>query len=71
MPQHNKSDMMRKMLNRPRGSSIHAMYLKTGWQSHSVHAFLSGLRKSGHSVTREGTGPTAVYRLSVSAKAEP
>ncbi len=69
MPQHNKSDMMRKMLNRPTGSSIHAMCVKTGWQSHSVHAFLSGLRKSGHSVTRDGAGTTAVYRLSVSPEA--
>ena len=63
MPTQTKSNTVRKMLARPKGTTIAAICDKTGWQRHSVHAFLSGLRKSGSTIERDGQGKGASYRL--------
>ena len=63
MPTHTKSNTVRKMLARPKGTTIAAICDKTGWQRHTVHAFLSGLRKNGAALEREGQGRAATYRL--------
>ncbi len=41
-----------KLLSRPRGATGEELTLATGWQPHSVRAFLSGLRKTGMTLTR-------------------
>lgn len=63
MPTQTKSNTVRKMLARSKGTTIAAICDKTGWQRHTVHAFLSGLRKSGGIIERNGWGANANYRL--------
>lgn len=48
------------LLQRRDGATIAQMCAKTGWQSHSVWAALTGLRKRGIEVTRtkDGSGTT-------------
>ena len=52
------------MLGRPEGAAIIDLMASTGWQPHSVRAALTGLRKQGHTLTKEA-GPTggSVYRI--------
>lgn len=61
------TDKVRAMLARPRGASLDAICKSTGWQAHSARAALSGMRKSGLSITREtsttGKGSGAIYRI--------
>jgi Protein of unknown function (DUF3489) len=42
-----KSALVQKLLSRTRGATLAEMEDATGWQTHSVRAFLSGLRKEG------------------------
>jgi hypothetical protein len=59
-----KSDSVQKLLGRARGASIAEISAATGWQPHSVRAFLTGLRKKGITILRESRkdGETA-YRI--------
>lgn len=59
-----KSAAVGQMLARPKGASVTEMMATTGWQSHSVRAFLTGLRKKGETLIREErpSGET-VYRI--------
>ena len=52
------------MLRRPEGAAIVDLVTATGWQQHSVRAALTGLRKQGHSLSKEA-GPTgcSIYRI--------
>ncbi len=52
-----------ELLQRDQGADIDEIVLRTGWQSHSVRAVLTGFRKRGIEVTRakEGNG-ISVYR---------
>jgi len=66
-----KSAAVRQMLARPKGASVAEMMTTTGWQNHSVRAFLTGLRKKGESLVREErpSGET-VYRIAKQDVAE-
>ncbi|MEO7656535.1 MAG: MFS transporter [Sphingomicrobium sp.] len=59
-----------KLLRRAKGATIVEMQEVTGWQPHSIRAFLSGLRKKGAAVSREQrkSGETT-YRLASKAAA--
>lgn len=48
-----KSAAVAKLLARPKGVTVDEMMTATGWQPHSVRAFLSGLRKRGQVLLRE------------------
>ena len=48
-----KSASVAKLLARPKGATVDEMMTATGWQPHSVRAFLSGLRKRGQVLIRE------------------
>ena len=48
-----KAAIVRKLLSRPRGASLGAITAATGWQAHSIRAFLTGLRKKGVNLERE------------------
>ena len=48
-----KSATVIKLLSRAKGASLAEVTAVTSWQPHSVRAFLSGLRKKGHLLTRE------------------
>ena len=63
MPKTTKSQIAQRLLARPNGASLESLCAKTGWQPHSIRAFLSGLRKTGAVVERDGRGPKAKYRL--------
>ena len=63
-----KTDTVRAMLSKPKGTSLEGICKATGWQPHSARAVLSGLRKAGYTIEREipkgsKTG-TSVYRIS-------
>lgn len=48
-----KSAIVSKLLSRPRGASLGDITAATGWQAHSIRAFLTGLRKKGVNLERE------------------
>ena len=48
-----KAAIVGKLLSRPRGASLGDMTAATGWQAHSIRAFLTGLRKKGVNLERE------------------
>lgn len=59
-----KSAIVIALLNRGRGASIDAICKTTKWQSHSVRAFLTGLRKKGFTIAREQRGDDGTaYRI--------
>ncbi len=66
-----KSATVCQMLDRPKGASVAEMMVTTGWQNHSVRAFLTGLRKKGDKLSREErpSGET-VYRIEKQDAAE-
>ena len=41
------------MLQQRNGTTITELMAATGWQSHSIRAALTGLRKSGHQIERQ------------------
>ncbi|MEQ8441305.1 MAG: DUF3489 domain-containing protein [Alphaproteobacteria bacterium] len=60
-----KTDAILKLMRRKQGATVLALQEATGWQSHSVRAALTGLRKKGINVARDknGRGET-IYRAS-------
>lgn len=64
-----RSDIVAKLLARPRGATIAEVSSATGWQPHSVRAFFSGLRKKGLALEREARKDgTSSYQLAAAAK---
>jgi Protein of unknown function (DUF3489) len=60
-----KSALVQKLLSRARGATLAEIEEATGWQAHSVRAFLSGLRKKGLDLVRETRKDGAsAYRIS-------
>ena len=49
-----KSTTILKLLRRPKGASIVQLQKATDWQAHSIRAALTGLRKKGHEIERNG-----------------
>ena len=47
-----KIEAILKQLCRSNGASIAQLQKSAGWQSHSVRAALTGLRKKGHNIER-------------------
>ena len=58
------SAIAKKLLARTRGATIAEIQAATGWQPHTVRAFLSGLRKARRTLVKEErkSGETS-YRL--------
>lgn len=48
-----KAAVVSRLLSRPRGASLGDITAATGWQAHSIRAFLTGLRKKGVNLERE------------------
>lgn len=55
-PRQTKAALLRARLAEPGGISLAALIDATGWQSHTLRAYLSGLRKDGMSLTRRREG---------------
>lgn len=70
MTKSTKSATIQALLARPKGATIETLCAKTGWQAHSVHAFLSRLRKGGAVLERASTSKGTSYRLLKTDSAE-
>ncbi len=68
-----KSAAVIKLLTRARGATIAEVQTATGWQPHSVRAYLSGLRKAGRTLEKEErkSGETSYRLLAVTTAAAP
>ncbi len=65
---NSKSAAVAKLLARPKGATVDEMMTATGWQPHSVRAFLSGLRKRGQVLIREERKDgRSAYRIGAAA----
>ena len=60
-PRRTKLALLRDMLGDPNGVRLQTLMLATGWQSHTVRAAISGLRKSGQDVTRTSDEGGTIY----------
>ena len=58
-----KRGLLIGLLRRPGGATIEALVEALGWQSHTVRAAFSGLRKEGMEVLREKGDDGSIYRL--------
>lgn len=65
-PKPTKLDRIRELLAAKRGATLAQLCESTGWQTHSVRAALTGLRKQGHEVERtKSDDGTTTYRILV------
>jgi hypothetical protein len=62
-----KLDIIAERLRAPMGVTLEELMAATGWQSHSVRAGMTGLRKQGHSIVR--TTGNGVTRFAIAAPA--
>jgi hypothetical protein len=62
-PAPGKRTAVLELLRGHAGATMAQMEQATGWQQHSIRAFLSGLRKAGHLVTRAQHDGATVYRV--------
>ena len=63
-PSPTKSDLVISLLSRPDGALASELLSTTGWQLHSLRAFISGLRKRGHAISRSKENGEARYAIS-------
>lgn len=59
-----KSDLVISLLSRPDGATASELISATGWQLHSLRAFISGLRKRGHAILRSKENGETRYVIS-------
>jgi biotin operon repressor len=63
-----KIQRLLEMLTTGTGASLDEMVEATGWQSHTVRAAMTGLRKRGYEVDRHTEGTTTVWSVKSRAK---
>lgn len=51
------------LLEREQGATLAEMVEATGWLPHSTRAALTGLKKKGHTLTRDKRGDVTCYRI--------
>ena len=60
------SAAMIKLLSRAKGATPTELMASTGWQAHSIRAFLSGLRRKGRPIFREARKSGEIcYRIDI------
>jgi predicted transcriptional regulator len=68
-PRRTKATTILALLSRKTGARMADLERATGWQSHSIRAALTVLRRQGYSVIREtNTRGVSRYRVSAGAK---
>lgn len=61
-----KAGLVKQMLAHAKGATLDEICHATTWQSHSVRAFLTGLRKKGFALTKEQRGNEGTaYRITI------
>ena len=58
-----KQALIIRLLKRKNGATIEDMIKATGWQTHSVRAALTGLRKRGMTITWSQDKGVTTYRI--------
>lgn len=51
------------LLERQQGATLDEMIKATGWQSHSVRAALTGLKKKGHEIVKSKRDDVTCYSI--------
>lgn len=62
-----KAATLLEMLQRKDGATLDEMTERTGWQSHSVRAAMTGLRKKGHAIEKRVVGNTTAWFIGAAA----
>jgi transcription initiation factor IIE alpha subunit len=62
-----KAATLLEMLQRQDGATLEEMTTRTGWQSHSVRAAMTGLRKKGHVIEKRAAGNTTAWFVGAAA----
>ena len=66
-----KSDTVIALLDRVKGATLNEVCQTTNWQTHSIRAFMTGLRKKGFALAREQRGEEGTsYRITARPSAE-
>ena len=66
-PRETKTGRVVKLLGCKNGATIDQIVEATGWQSHTAHAALTGLKKKGHTIECEETERGSRSRITASA----
>ena len=62
-----KTAILLEMLQRKDGATLEEMTERTGWQTHSVRAAMTGLRKKGHAIEKRAVGNTTAWFIGAAA----
>lgn len=62
-----KAAKLLTLLQTGTGASLEEMVEATGWQSHTVRAAMTGLRKKGHTIEKHIEGNTTIWSVKPSA----
>lgn len=62
-----KAATLLEMLQRKDGATLEEMTTRTRWQSHSVRAAMTGLRKKGHFIEKRAVGNTTAWFIVAAA----
>ena len=60
-PRVTKAATLLTLLQTGTGASLEEMVEATGWQSHTVRAAMTGLRKKGHVIEKHIEGNTTIW----------
>ena len=62
---NSKIERLTTLLKAGTGASLADMVEATGWQSHTVRAAMTGLRKRGHAIERKVEGTMTIWSIKV------
>lgn len=66
-PRATKAAKLLSLLQTRTGASLEEMVEATGWQSHTVRAAMTGLRKKGHITEKHMEGNTTIWSVKPAA----
>lgn len=66
-PRITKAAKLLTLLQTGTGASLEEMVEATGWQSHTVRAAMTGLRKKGHVIEKHVEGNTTIWSVKPTA----
>lgn len=66
-PRVTKAAKLLTLLQTGTGASLEEMVEATGWQSHTVRAAMTGLRKKGHVINKHVEGNTTIWSVKPAA----